>query len=141
VTGQATNFTLGTLSIRRTYTNNTDTSVTRLRFRIIDMTTGPAPSGVADLRAISSTPQVVTVNSSTITLQGTVLDALPSQGEGGGINSTLSCCSTTGGSVIGERTVSLSQPLAPGQTIALQWLLGVKQIGSFRFYMNIEALP
>jgi uncharacterized repeat protein (TIGR01451 family) len=141
VTGQTTNFTLGTLSVRRTYTNNTGVNVTRLRFRIIDMTTGPAPAGVSDLRAISSTPQVVTVNSSNITLQGTVLDALPNQAEGGGINSTLSCCSTTGGTVIGERTVSLSQPLAPGQTIALQWLLGVKQIGSFRFYMNIEALP
>jgi hypothetical protein len=28
-----------------------------------------------------------------------------------------------------------------GQTVAIQWLLGVKQIGTFRFYVNFEALP
>jgi CSLREA domain-containing protein len=140
-TSNVINFPSGTLSVRRTYTNNTGSNVTRLRYRIVDMTAGPAPVGVADLRAISSDPQVITVNSSNITLQGTVLEEAPNQAAGGGINSTMSCCSSTGGTVVGERTLSLAQPLAPGQTIALQWLLGVKQGGSFRFYLNIEALP
>jgi hypothetical protein len=140
-TGQQINFTLGTFAVRRTYTNNTGSNVTRLRYRIVDMTAGLAPSGVSDLRAITSDPQVIIVNSNNITLQGTVLEEPPNQSEGGGINSTMSCCRTTGGTVVGERTLSLSEPLAPGQTIALQWLMGVKQIGSFRFFVNIEALP
>ncbi|HYX42094.1 MAG TPA: hypothetical protein VE821_10375, partial [Pyrinomonadaceae bacterium] len=37
-----TNATNGTLSIRRTFTNNTGSPVTRLRFRIVDITTAPA---------------------------------------------------------------------------------------------------
>jgi hypothetical protein len=35
----------------------------------------------------------------------------------------------------------LNTPLNAGQSINVEWLLGVKQIGSFRFYVNIEALP
>ncbi len=45
------NSTFGTLDIRRTVTNGTGENVTRLRWRIIDLTTFPAPSGIADLRA------------------------------------------------------------------------------------------
>src|ERR1043165_5796216 len=45
----------GTLDIRRTIVNNTGGNVTRLRFRIIDLTTFPAPAGIADLRPITST--------------------------------------------------------------------------------------
>ncbi len=41
----ANNSTFGTLDIRRTVVNNTGGNVTRLRFRIIDLTTFPAPSG------------------------------------------------------------------------------------------------
>ena len=50
------NSTFGTLDIRRTVTNVTGENVTRLRWRIIDITTYPAPTGIADLRARSSTP-------------------------------------------------------------------------------------
>ena len=32
-------------------------------------------------------------------------------------------------------------PLAPGQSINLQFLLGVQKTGSFKFFFNIEALP
>jgi hypothetical protein len=35
----ANNSTFGTLDIRRTYTNHTGASVSRLRFRVIDLTT------------------------------------------------------------------------------------------------------
>ena len=52
----ANNSTFGTLDLRRTFTNNTGGNVTRLRFRIIDLTTFPAPSGIADLRPRTSTP-------------------------------------------------------------------------------------
>ncbi|MGH9881106.1 MAG: hypothetical protein ACRD6N_06685, partial [Pyrinomonadaceae bacterium] len=39
------NSTFGTLSIRRRFVNNTGGTVTRLRFRIVDQTTFPAPPG------------------------------------------------------------------------------------------------
>ena len=48
------NSTFGTLDIRRTVVNNTGGNVTRLRFRVVDLTTFPAPSGIADLRPRST---------------------------------------------------------------------------------------
>src|SRR6185369_12682002 len=48
------NSTFGTLDIRKTITNNTGGNVTRLRFRVIDLTTFPAPSGTEDLRPRTS---------------------------------------------------------------------------------------
>jgi hypothetical protein len=50
----ANNSTFGTLSIRRRFVNNTGANVTRLRFRVLDQTTFPAPSGFADLRTRTS---------------------------------------------------------------------------------------
>src|SRR6185369_9896347 len=58
----AQNSTFGTLDIRRTIINNTGGNVTRLRFRVVDLTTFPAPSGIADLRPRTSTSVVVTVD-------------------------------------------------------------------------------
>jgi len=49
---------------------------------------------------------------------------------GGGHNSSLSA-----------GTITLPTPLQPGQSINLQFLLGVQQTGSFKFFFNIEALP
>src|SRR5690242_1338 len=48
----ANNSTFGTLDFRRRVVNSTGGAVTRLRYRIIDLTTFPAPSGVADLRPL-----------------------------------------------------------------------------------------
>src|SRR5262249_35720852 len=48
------NSTFGTYDIRRTWTNKTGLSFTRLRFRIVDISTFPSIAGVADLRARSS---------------------------------------------------------------------------------------
>jgi uncharacterized repeat protein (TIGR01451 family) len=123
-------YTLGTLAIRRVYTNNTAQPVTRLRFRIIDATTGPAPAGTADLRAITSPGATGIVNSrgATVNVIGTTLEMPPGQAQGGGINSTLSA-----------DTITLATPLNPGQSINIEWLLGVRQGGSFRFFVNIEA--
>ena len=127
-------YSLGTLSIRRSYTNTTGAvSVTRLRFRIIDITSYPAPGGVADLRVVSSgnTMAPTTVcGGSNLAVMGTTLEQAPTQPIGGAENSSLSAGSIT-----------LATPLAPGQSIDLQFLLGVKQAGSFRFFVMIEALP
>ena len=122
---------LGTLAIRRTYINNTGAAVTRLRFRIVDVTTAPASAGVADLRAISSpASQLVGTSNGNVTVTGTVLETPPAQAIGGGINSTMTVT-----------TVTLGTPLNNGQSISVQWLLGAKQGGTFRFMVNIEALP
>src|ERR1043165_1026057 len=45
----ANNSTFGTLDLRRRVVNVTGLPVTRLRFRVVDVSTFPAPSGIADL--------------------------------------------------------------------------------------------
>jgi len=125
------NSTFGTMSIRRAFTNNTGAAVTRLRFRIIDITSFPIPAGIADLRARTSSQVVVSLTGGgTATVQGTTLESPPAQPNGGAVNSSL-----------GASTVTLGTPLANGATINLQFLLGVQATGTFRFYINVEALP
>jgi len=128
----ANNSPLGTLTIRRRYTNNTGLPVTRLRFRVIEVTTYPSPGGAtADMRARSSSDETVTLTGGTqTTVRGTTLENPPAQTSGGGFNSTLSA-----------DAVTLAAPLAPGATIDLQWRLGVVQTGNFRFYVKVEGLP
>jgi len=133
----ANNSTFGTLDIRRTVTNNTGGNVTRLRFRVIDITTFPAPSGFADLRPRTATTVVVTVDrppcasgTSNVTVNGTTLEQPPSQPNGGGFNTSL-----------GEGVVTLGTPIANGASIDVRFLLGIQQTGNFKFYLNIEALP
>jgi hypothetical protein len=133
----ANNSTFGTLDIRRTFTNNTGGNVTRLRYRVIDITTFPAPSGIADLRPRTSTAVVVTVDrapcgsgTSNVTVQGTTLEQPPSQPNGSGFNGSMSA-----------GTITLATPLANGATVDLRFLLGIQQTGSFKFFMNVEALP
>jgi hypothetical protein len=141
----ANNSTFGTLSIRRRFVNNTGGNVTRLRFRIVDQTTFPAPSGFADLRARTSVAVVVAgINDAatcaatgvpvtppcTATVQGTTLEQPPSQPNGSAFNGSMSA-----------GTVTLATPLANGASINLQFLLGIQQTGTFKFLLNVEALP
>ncbi|MCA1621375.1 MAG: hypothetical protein LC795_19145, partial [Acidobacteria bacterium] len=136
------NSTFGTLSIRIRLTNNTGANVTRLRFRIIDQTTFPAPGGYADLRARTS-PTVVELNPCTglpTAIYGTTLEEPPAQPNGGAFNSTLSA-----------GTITLASPLPPTdnpETIGIienvydfQLLFGIQQTGRFKAYVNVEALP
>jgi hypothetical protein len=131
------NSTFGTLDIRRTVVNNTGGNVTRLRFRVVDITTFLAPSGIADLRPRTSSAVVVTVDRppsgsgiSNITVNGTTLEQPPSQPNGGGFNSSMSA-----------GTVTLGTPLANGASVDVRFLLGIQQTGSFKFFVNVEALP
>jgi len=133
----ANNSTFGTLDIRRTVTNNTGGNVTRLRWRVIDLTTFPAPSGIADLRPRTSTAVVVTVDrapcgsgTSNVTVNGTTLEQPASQPNGGGFNSSMS-----------SGTVTLATPIANGASLDVRFFLGIQQTGSFKFYVNVEALP
>jgi hypothetical protein len=116
--------TFGTLAIRRRFVNTSGAPMTRLRFRIIDQTTFPAPSGIADLRAKTSPAIVVG------TIQGTALEQPPTSFFGAAFNASLSA-----------GTVTLATPLANGASIDLQFLFGIQQTGTFKFYVNIEAFP
>jgi hypothetical protein len=140
----------GTMTIRRRVVNQTGGIVTRLRFRVIDMTTHPSGT-FADLRLRSSSNQTaIDVNDSTtcsatgtpsgsppplctVTVNGLTLEQPPNvaAANGGGLNSTVTLDLSTlpGGG------------LAPNQSINVQFLLGVQKTGTFRFYMVIEALP
>jgi hypothetical protein len=139
------NSTFGTIEFRKRFTNNSGAPVTRVRFRIVDFTTFPAPSGIADLRVRTSTLVVVSgVNDAvtcfastgsattpcTVNVQGSTLEQPPSQLNGGAYNSSLSA-----------GTITLGTPLANGASINLSFLLGIQQTGSYKFFINVEALP
>ena len=141
----ANNSTFGTISLRRRFVNNTGGNVTRLRLRVVDITTFPAPSGFADLRPRSSASVVVAgiadaatcaatgapaTPPCTVTVQGTILETPPAQPNGSGFNGSVSA-----------GTITLGTPLANGASINLQLLNGIQQTGNFKVYLNIEALP
>jgi hypothetical protein len=62
--------------------------------------------------------------------QGTTLEQPPSQPNGGGFNSSMSA-----------NTVTLATPIPNGGTLDVRFLLGIQQTGSFKFFINVEALP
>ena len=106
-----TNSQLGTLSIRRAFKNTTNQAITRLRFRIVDITTlGNRAGNEADLRAIDSGDITVTrTNNTMVPLKGTTVETPPAQALGGGLNSSM----TVG-------TITMATPLAPGGTVNVQ---------------------
>jgi hypothetical protein len=133
----AQNSTFGTIELRRAVVNNTGANVTRLRFRVTQQTTFPAPSGTADLRTRTTADttdnfsnQPCGTGTSVITVLGTTLEQPPSQPNGGAFNGTFS---------VG--TVTLGTPIPPGNTVFVRFLWGVQQTGKFRVGMNIEVLP
>ncbi|HEY5838171.1 MAG TPA: cadherin-like domain-containing protein, partial [Pyrinomonadaceae bacterium] len=135
----------GSMKLRYRVTNNTGGPVTRLRYRIVDMSTAIQPVGpTADLRALTSSVESVgqvndTVTctadgagapSCTVTVTATTLETPPNQAIGGGYNSTLS-----------SGTITTGTPLPNGQSILIHFKLGVQKTGTFRFYIIVEALP
>ncbi len=120
----------GTLSFRRTVTNNSTVPVSRLRFRIIDISTFPRPStGTADLRALTSSNVMVTLTGGAqVPVSGTTLEMPPAQPLGGGWNSSWLA-----------GTIDFSNPLPAGSSVDVQFVLGVQQTGVFRFFFNVEA--
>ncbi len=121
----------GTLDLRRKFTNTTGQMITRLRFRVVDITTLNSPNPVgsqADLRVLTSAD--TTANGGTITILGSTVEA-PANGTvaggGTGLNSSLVVAIPSG-------------TLAPGASVNVRFLLGVATGGSFRFFINVEAL-
>ncbi len=134
--GMEPNGTFGTLLIRRTITNNTGQAVSRLRFRVINMTTAGTPTSecaggaCADTRALTSQGGEVTVSGPTVvTVLGLRLEEPPTQPAGGGYNASLSA-----------DTITLATPLAPGVSINVEFKLGIERTGIFRFFVNTEVL-
>ncbi len=125
------NGTLGTLTIRRRFKNSTGGPVTALRFRIVDITTlnTPNPGGTqADLRGLDSVDVTVTTGSGNVLVRGTTIEQPPVQSAGGGLNSTFKV-NLQGGALVN------------GASVDVQFVLGVQAGGSFRFLVNVEALP
>jgi predicted extracellular nuclease len=128
-TGQNKSF--GTMSIRRTLTNNTGGPVDYLSFRVIQITTFPVASPAdADLRVLDSADIVVTLSNGTqVNVRGTYVETPPDQPNGGALNSSL-----------GVGFINLEgNTIENGETVSVQFLLGVEKTGSFRFYINVEA--
>ncbi len=128
----ANNSTFGTLLIRRKLTNNTGAVITKLRLRIVELTTFPAPAGLADLRARTSSATVVALSGGgSVPVNGTTLETPPAQPLGGGYDSTLA-----------DGTVTLGTPLPNGGSVNLQFLFGVQQDGTMRVKFDVpETLP
>jgi predicted extracellular nuclease len=127
-TGQ--NKTFGTMSIRRTVTNNTGGPITYLAFRVVQITTAPQTAGVADLRVLDSDNITVTLSNGTeVDVSGTYVETPPDQPNGGALNTSVG----VGFINLDENTVE------NGESVNVQFLLGVEKTGSFRFYINVEA--
>lgn len=126
----------GTLVFNRRYTNNTGGTVTRLRFRIVDITTLNSPDVRAQngstnpqqaiLRVLNGANATVTVNG--VPLQALTLEQPPTQTNGGGLNSSV---------VYG--TFATPTQIAPGGTADVQFQVGVQQTGYYRFITSLEA--
>jgi uncharacterized repeat protein (TIGR01451 family) len=128
----------GTLSIRRSVTNNTNQTFDYIAFRVIDIPTlnSPNPTGArAQLRLVTSPDAESFENSEsrTVNILGTILEydagcgCEPAQPNGGGLNSTV--------------YANIDQLILPGQTVDVQFLLNVVTAGEYRFYVYVEAFP
>lgn len=141
----------GTLSIRRTITNNTNQTFDYVRFRVIDIPTlnSPNPGSRAELRLITSGDAETFVNSQTrqVIIRGTVLEydagTEPVQPNGGGLNSSVRANLPEPGRAGGSADFALALPagslVEPGNTLDVQFLLNVVKAGDYRFYVFVEA--
>jgi uncharacterized repeat protein (TIGR01451 family) len=131
----------GTLSIRRSFTNNTNNTFDYLSFRVIEITTLNSPTTFgeeqAQVRLVSSgsTSAEVPSRGGSVTINGTVLEydgscdcPQPQQPNGGGLNSSVA--------VQSQQFI-----MGPGQTVDVQFLLNVIKSGFYRFYVYVEAGP
>jgi hypothetical protein len=124
------NCALGTLEIRRRFRNNTGAPITRLRFRVVNVTTMNSPnSGAqADVRWLSSSNLVVSTSGGPLTVRGTAIELPSSQATGGGLNSS-GVVTIPGGALV------------PNATIDVRFLLGVQVGGNYTFLVNVEGRP
>lgn len=124
----------GTMEIRRRFTNNTGQPVTRLRFRVVEITTLNNPSGApspqADIRPTNSSPASFTSGSfGAVTALATTIETPPVPGaSGGGLNTSLTVAIPGG-------------TLNNGASIDLNFTANVVTAGNFRYFIIIQAIP
>jgi len=144
------NRSFGTMTIRRRFTNNSGQRITRIRFRVIDITTnGNTVAGQADLRLLDSSDQRVPISgNATSVARGTSIEQLPQiQSNGGALNTTLTLINPTISTVNNINPEGLASTVAgvcpAGATCAInvQFLMGVEREGAFRFVVSLEGLP
>ncbi|MDQ1560427.1 MAG: hypothetical protein QOD32_3487 [Pyrinomonadaceae bacterium] len=118
------------LKFRRTFTNLTKKPVTRLRFRVVDITTAPrVDNSKADLRVINSRNEIVNLSGGGSKLvNGVTLEDLK-----GGI------VALTEGGLNTSLVFALAQPLPPGESVDVNFWLRVVAEGEFSFLVNVEA--
>ncbi|WP_367871784.1 hypothetical protein [Luteolibacter sp. Populi] len=128
----AQNSTYGTISLSRKFVNSTGVNITRLRFRVVDLSTFPSPSDIADLRPRTSADTVAALSGGggNVTVRGSTLEQAASQPNGGGLNSTFSATS-----------VAVATPLANNAAINVRFLFGIQQNGAFKLALIPETLP
>jgi carboxypeptidase family protein/uncharacterized protein DUF4214 len=134
----------GTIKLRRTFSNNTGSSISRLRLRVVDLTTLNSPilfGTQADLRLLTSTGESVAIGGSNpacnggagggpCTMQPLTIETPPTQAIGGGFDSS-----------VGANTVTLAAPLANGSAINLNLVFGIQTVGCYQLIIIAEALP
>lgn len=137
-----TTYDLGTLAVRRRVINGTGQPLTRLRFRVINITTFPTTT-TADLRLLSAPDEFVDdpCTGESRLVRGMTLEQGTAvvQPNGGGFDSTVAAESVTPSNPL----PAFDDPATPQQENALdiQFLLGVKAGGTFRFFIVTETLP
>ena len=125
-TASVTNGALGTLSLRRRFTNNTGQSLSKLRFRVADLSTWNSRQifgSQAELRVLDAALEGLSG------LRATKLETVPLQPNGGGINAGL----------VVDGALTLSSPLGPGQSVDVEFLLGVMRGGTYQFILVVEG--
>ncbi len=121
----------GTITFRRTFTNNTGADLPRLRYRIVNITTTPVTGPNADLRAINSSTGSVTLSGGgSVTVNGTTIETPPAQLVGGAFNSSYSA-----------NGIALATPLLSGASVNLAFTVGVQTTGTYNFCLEAEGVP
>jgi hypothetical protein len=126
----------GTLTFQRRYQNNTGAPVTRLRFRVIDITTFNSPDVRAQNGSTASQQAILRVldgANATFSVDGKPFQALrletpPTQDAGGALNSSLA---------VG--TIATPQIIPVGGFVDVQFRIAIQQGGYFRFFTITEA--
>lgn len=119
----------GTLDFRLKIKNQTGNPITRLRFRLANLSTFPSPAGTADLRARTGGNINIMINGNNTPCLGTVVEMPPNQPNGGGINTSMSI-----------NSVSMGTPLANNDSIYVHLYFGCQQVGNINVSFIMEAL-
>jgi hypothetical protein len=140
----STNAPLGTLTLRRRFTNNTGQTITRLRFHVMELSTLNNTEGQAtpaDLRGLTSasTSRPTVAFPAGACMQGTMVEQPALQINGAGLNSTVTA------DLSGDFTTSCNDDgfagLVDGEGANVQFSLGVQTAGNYKFLVYVEALP